>query len=158
MSRRSGSGGATSESSRMIVLDHSVVYQIILFVILWLILTKVLFRPYLDLLDERERKTTGTQHDSADLDHEAAKLKAEYDDKITQAQTAGYAAQEAILQDARQQRERILGQAREEAASTLDRLRQEIGAAMEREKRSAAAEVSAVASDLASKILGRKVA
>ena len=49
----------------MISLDYSVVYQIILFVVLWLILNKVLFQPYLHLLEERERKTTGAQHDSA---------------------------------------------------------------------------------------------
>jgi F-type H+-transporting ATPase subunit b len=142
----------------MIVLDHSIIYQVILFVVLWLLLSKVLFRPYLNLLEERERKTTGTQHDSAGLEHEAVKLKAEYEEKIAQAHTAGYAAREAIVQDARQQREKILGQAREEAARTLDRLRQEIAAAMEQEKRLAAAEVSVIASDLASKVLGRKVA
>lgn len=141
----------------MIVLDYSVVYQVILFVVLWLILSKVLFRPYLDSLEERERRTTGAQHDSADLEHEGAKLKAEYEEKITQAQAAGYAAKEAIVQDARQQRETILGQARDEAAESLSRLRQEVAAAMEKEKQLAAAEVSIVAADMVSKVLGRKV-
>jgi F0F1-type ATP synthase membrane subunit b/b' len=51
----------------MISLDISIVYQIILFVILWLILSKIFFRPYLHLLEERERRTTGAEHDSADL-------------------------------------------------------------------------------------------
>jgi F-type H+-transporting ATPase subunit b len=142
----------------MIVLDYSVVYQVILFVVLWLILSKVLFRPYLDLLEERERKTTGAQHDSEDLEHEGAQLKAEYEEKIAQAQAAGYAAKEAIVQDARQQREKILGQAREEAAASLNSLRQEVAAALEKEQQLAAAEVSIVAADMVSKVLGRKVA
>jgi len=142
----------------MITLDYSVIYQIILFVVLWLILSKVLFQPYLDLLEERERKTTGVQHDSADLEQEGTRLKAHYEEQISQAQATGYAAKEAILQEARQQREMILGQAREKAANTLNGLRQEVAAAMEQEKRLASSEVSIVAVEMVSKVLGRKVA
>ena len=141
----------------MIHLDHSIVYQIVLFVVLWLILNKLLFQPYLRLLEEREHKTTGAQHDSVDLEHEGAKLKAQFDEQIAQGQAVGYAAKEAINQDARQQREKILGQARDEATRTLDQVRQEVAAAMEQEKRLAAAEVSAVAADMVHKVLGRRV-
>jgi F-type H+-transporting ATPase subunit b len=142
----------------MINLDESIIYQVILFLILWLVLSKVLFQPYLRLLEEREAKTTGAQHDSAELEHEGAKLKARYEEKIAAAQATGYAAKEAIVQDARQQREKILGAAREEAAGILDRLRQEVAAAVAKEKEVATAEVSVLASDMAGKVLGRKVA
>ena len=142
----------------MISLDISILYQIILFVVLWLILNKILFQPYLGLLEERERKTTGAQHDSADLEDEGARLRAQYQEKIAQAQTAGYAAKDAILQDARQQREKILAAARQEAKQTLERVRGEIASAMEREKRLAAAEVATVAGEMVSKVLGRRVA
>ena len=142
----------------MISLDISILYQIILFVVLWLILDKILFQPYLRLLEERERKTTGAQHDSADLEQEGARLRAQYQEKIAQAQTAGYAAKDAILRDARQQREKILAAARQEAKQTLERVRGEIASAMEREKRLAAAEAATVAGEMVSKVLGRRVA
>jgi F-type H+-transporting ATPase subunit b len=142
----------------MINIDISIVYQMVLFVVLWVILSKILFKPYLGLLEERERKTTGAQHDSADLEHEGARLKSQYEEKIARAQAAAYAAKEAILQDGRQQRETILGQAREQAARTLSQMRQEVAAALEQEKRLAASEVSIVAAEMASKVLGRKVA
>ena len=142
----------------MISLDISVLYQIILFVVLFLILNKVLFQPYLRLIEERERQTTGAQHDSADLEHEGARLRAQYEEKIAQAETAGYAAKEAILHDGRQQRETILTQARKEATNTLEAVRREVAAAMEREKRLAAAEVAVVAGEMVSKVLGRRVA
>jgi len=141
----------------MIQLDYSIVYQIVLFVVLWVILDKLLFQPYLRLLEEREHQTTGAQHDSVDLEYEGARLKAQYDEKLAQGEAAGYAAKEAINQDARQQREKILGQARDEAARSLDQSRQEIAAAMEREKPLAAAEVSTVAADMVNKVLGRRV-
>lgn len=142
----------------MISLDISILYQIILFVALWLILNKILFQPYLRLLEERERRTTGAEHDSADLEHEGARLRAQYEEKIAQAQTAAYAAKDAILQEARQQREKILGEARAAAASKLEQARREISLALEKEKALAAAEAAAVAGEMVSKVLGRKVA
>ena len=83
----------------MISLDYSVVYQIVLFLGLSVILNKVLFRPYLNLLEERERKTTGAQHDSTDLEREGARLRAQYEEKIAQAQAAGYATKEVIVKE-----------------------------------------------------------
>lgn len=142
----------------MISLDISIVYQVILFVVLWLILSKVLFQPYLKLLDERERRTSGAQHDSTELEREGARLRAQYEEKIAQAQSVAAVEREGILQVAREEREKILGQARQEAEQTLARRRQEIATALESERRLAAAEAATLAVDIASKVLGRKIA
>lgn len=141
----------------MIHLDISIAYQIILFLVLWVVLNKVLFKPYLHLLAEREAKTTGAAHDSGALEHEALRLKADYEGKIAQAQAAGYAAKDAIVQNGRQQREKILSQARDEATGMLERARNDVATAMEQERRLAVAEVATVASDMVNKVLGRRV-
>ena len=141
----------------MISLDISILYQIVIFLVLWLILSKVLFRPYLDLLDERERRTGGTRHDTIDLEQAGARLKAEYEDKISQARSAGSAAKDAIIQEGRQERERLLQQAREAAARTLESARRDVQSQLERERDLAAAEVAGVAQDMVSKLLGRRV-
>jgi F-type H+-transporting ATPase subunit b len=141
----------------MISLDISVLYQIVIFLVLWLILSKVLFRPYLNLLDERERRTAGARHESSDLEHEGARLKAAYEEKIAQARAAGMAVKDAIVQEGRQEREKLLQQAREEAALTLESARREVQSQLERERAALAAEVVEVARDMVSKILGRRV-
>ena len=141
----------------MIHLDISILYQIILFVVLWLILNKLLFQPYLHLLSERERQTTGAQHDSSDLEHQGARLKTQYEEKIAQAQAAGYAAKDTIVQEGRLQREKILSQARDEAAGTLEKVRNDVASALAQERRHAVAEVSNVAGAMVSKVLGRRV-
>jgi F-type H+-transporting ATPase subunit b len=142
----------------MISLDYSVIYQVILFFLLWIVLSKILFRPFLDLLEERERRTIGVQHDATDLEREGAQLRAQYEDKIAQAQAAGYAAKEAVLQEGRQQRERLLTQAREEAASMLEAARREVESQMEKERQLSATEAGVVAQQMVHKILGREVA
>jgi len=142
----------------MIALDISVLYQIVLFVVLWLILNKIFFQPYLHLLEERERRTTGAEHDSADLEHEGARLRAQYEEKITHAQSAAYTAKDGIVNEGRQQREKILSEAREQAAGKLDQVRREVAEALQHEKAQASAEAAAVAADMVSKALGRRVA
>ena len=142
----------------MISLDISILYQVILFVILLLVLNKILFQPYLHLLYEREQKTTGAQHDSSELEQEAARLKAQYEENIAQAQSIAAVERERILQSAREQREKILGQARQEAEQTLAGRRREIATALVAERRLASTEAATIAADIASKVLGRKVA
>src|SRR5215470_14802651 len=121
-------------------MDYTIVYQIILFLILWAILSKVLFHPYLALLDERERKTTGTLREAGDLEREGERLRVEYEEKIAQAQAAGYAAREAIVKAASEQRGKLLAQARGEAASALEKVREEVRIQMEKEKQLAIVE------------------
>jgi F-type H+-transporting ATPase subunit b len=142
----------------MISLDISILYQVVLFIFLWLVLNKVLFQPYLRLLEEREDRTSGAQHDSAELEYEGARLRAQYEEKINQARSMAAAERENILQIAREEREKILGQARQEAERHLSVVRQEIAAALAVERRLAAAEAAAIAAEIASKVLGRKVA
>lgn len=142
----------------MISLDYTVVYQMIIFLILWIVLTRIFFRPYLALIEERERRTVGMQLTAAELTHEGEGLKAQYDARIAQAQVAGVTVKEAILQEARQQRDQLLARAREEVASALEQARQEVQRQMEKEQQLATAEVAVIAQEMVSKILGRRVA
>ena len=142
----------------MISLDLSVVYQIVLFLVLWFVLSKVLFRPYLKLLEEREGKTAGARNETADLESAGARLKAQYEERIAQAQAGGGAAKESIVQAARQRREQVLNQARQEATAILERVRREVASQVAGERQLAAAEAATVARQMASKILGRNLA
>ena len=142
----------------MISLDISILYQVILFIFLLLVLNKILFQPYLSLLDNRERRTSGVQHDSVDLEREGVQLRAQYEEKIAQGQSTANAEKERILQAAREEREKIVGQARQEAEQHLAHARQEIAAALQVERRLAVAEAATIAAEIASKVLGRKVA
>src|ERR1043166_2801901 len=142
----------------MILPDLPVVYQILLFLVLWAVLSKLLCRPYLGLLEERERRTTGAAGETAELELEANRLKLAYEEQIAKAQAAGSASKEAILSDARQQREALLGRAREDATSSLQQVREELQRQLDRERQLAVTEATNLAGDMVRKILGRNVA
>ena len=142
----------------MISIDISIVYQIVLFLVFWAILSRILFRPYMAVLEERERNTSGARHETGDLEREGERLRAQYEEKIAQAEATGNAIKEAIQQEARQQREKILSQAREEATIVLQNVRRDVQTQLEIERQRAAAEITGLARDMVSKILGRSIA
>jgi F-type H+-transporting ATPase subunit b len=141
----------------MIALDFSIVWQIVLFLVLWLILSKVIFRPYMALLEVREQRTSGAEEDSYALEHEAERLRAQYEQAIANAAAAGQASKDAIVQEARQQREALLSDARAEAARILEQVRVAIQSQLTQERELALREADAVAHDMVGKILGRRV-
>lgn len=141
----------------MISLDYSILYQVILFLILWLLLDRLLFRPYLALLERRERQTLGVREETRALIHEGERLKAQYEEATAQAEARGGAAKDVILAEARRQCESILNLAREHANRALAERRQEIQSQMQQAQRLAQAEAATIAQEMVRKILGRPV-
>lgn len=141
----------------MIALDYTVLIQIVAFLVFWFLLTKLLFKPFIGLLEERERRTEGAKAEAAALKEEGERLSKEYERAIAQAREEGRAAKEGIIQEARQLRERLLSQAREEAARMVEAAREEIHKELERGRELAAREAEAIARQMAEKILGRRI-
>ncbi len=141
----------------MIVFDYTILFQIIVFLSLWFVLNKLLFRPFLALIEERERRTEGVKSEAASLTNEGARLRAEYQEKIEQARDEGYRVKESLLQEARHERERILSRAREEAATMLEKAKEEIRREMQKERDLSAREAENIAQEMAQKVLGRRV-
>ena len=141
----------------MIAINISVLWQILMFLGLWLIVSKVLFRPYMVVLEQREQKTTGADDSSEHLEQHAERLRAEYQETIAKAAAAGNASKNAIVQQAREQREALLSSARAEAAGILERVRQDVQSQLAQEHELAVREADAVAQEMVSKVLGRRV-
>ncbi len=142
----------------MITLDYTIAYQVLLTIVLWIALSKVLFQPYLKVFEQREEKTLGALHEATDLEREGARLKAEYEERIFRAQENGRLAKEAILQAAREERDRVLAKAREESGALLEAVRADVRKQLEIERQAVAADAAVVAQAMASRILGRNVA
>jgi F-type H+-transporting ATPase subunit b len=141
----------------MIVLDSSIIWQIVIFLLLWFILAKVLFKPYMAVLEEREQKTAGALDESSSLEHEAELLRVRYEEGLASARTAGNAVKDKIIQEGRQKREALLNEARDEAARILEQVRLQIQSELSRERELALREADTVAQEMVSKVLGRRV-
>ena len=134
-----------------------VVFQIVVLLLLWAILNRLLFKPFLALVEQREKRTEGLKAAAAALTAEAERLRADYESAIRQANEEGSAAKEAILDEARRTREQLLNQSRAEAAEHLASARREIQNEMTAAREQALREAEVIARQMAEKVLGRKV-
>ena len=136
---------------------YTVLVQIVAFLALWFLLSKLLFRPFIALLEERETRTEGLKAAAASLTAEAERLRAEYESAIAKANEEGATVKETIMQEARRTRERLLAESRAQAAERLTAVREEIKKEMAKGRELALQEAAAISRQMAEKILGRKV-
>ena len=141
----------------MIALDYTVLIQVVAFLFFWFLLTRLLIRPFLGLLAERERRTEGVKSEAALLKEEGERLGKEYELGIAKAQGEANVLKERIVQEARKTRDRLIAQAREEAAGMVEAVREEISKELQRGRELAAREAQAIAQQMAEKILGRRI-
>jgi F-type H+-transporting ATPase subunit b len=142
----------------MIDFVYTALVQIVAFLALWFLLSKLLFRPFIALLEERENRTEGLKAAAASLVVEGERLRAEYESAIAKANEEGAAVKETILQEARQTRERLLAESRAQAVDRMSAVREEIQKEMRKGREQAVQEATAIARQMAEKILERKIA
>jgi F-type H+-transporting ATPase subunit b len=141
----------------MIDFVYTVLVQIVAFLALWFLLSKLLFRPFIALLEERENRSEGLKAAAASLVAEGERLRAEYESAIAKANEEGAAVKETILQEARQTRERLLAESRAQAAERMTAVREDIKKEMAKGREEALQEAAVIARQMAEKVLGRKV-
>jgi F-type H+-transporting ATPase subunit b len=141
----------------MISIDYSVWLQIVSFLIFWFLVNKLLFKPYIGLLEKREESTEGARAEAVEITEEADRLKLEYDRAIAEATLEAQAIKDTICYEAAREREQILNQASEEALRHLQLARSTIQREFERELQQAAHEAETLGRAMAEKILGRQV-
>jgi F-type H+-transporting ATPase subunit b len=141
----------------MITIDSSVVLQIVSFLVFWFLLNKLLFKPYLGILEERENKTEGTRAEVAQLVDETDRLKTEYEHAIAEATAEAQAVKETIRSEAARARDQILNRAREEAAGRLQVARETLLREIQQSRAQAARDAETIAREMVEKILGRKL-
>jgi F-type H+-transporting ATPase subunit b len=141
----------------MIDFVYTVLVQIVAFLALWFLLSKILFKPFIALLEERENRSEGLKAAAASLVAEGERLRAEYESAIAKANEEGAAVKETILQEARQTRERLLAESRAQAAERMTAVREDIKKEMAKGRELALQEAAVIARQMAEKVLGRKV-
>lgn len=146
---------------RLFNLDAQLLHDTLLLAIavfvLFLVMSNLLFNPARKLLNERkERIAAEIANANADKE-EAAKLKADYEEKIKAADKEA----EAILSEARQKAQKneakIVADAKEEAAGIIQRANTEAELEKKRVADEVKQEMVSVASLMAQKVVSREI-
>jgi len=122
------------------------------------ILNKILYKPILKVLDERDERVVGGQTKAKQLVAESEKIFTSYNDKLQVAKIEALGTKNSARKEASDQANLIIGDARKKAEEIIHQIQQEMSMEVDRAKKELEPEVGIMASTIAQQILGRKVA
>ena len=141
----------------MIELNFTLIIQLIIVLSLMGILTQILFKPFLSVLQERRNRIEGAEKRAKDLQQQAEELIERYREAIAAGQAQGAGIRDEIRKTSLAEETEILQKAMEQA----NRLIQEVKTRVAEEARAARTELRLQAQNLSreimEKILGRSV-
>ncbi|MBI5502288.1 MAG: ATP synthase F0 subunit B [Deltaproteobacteria bacterium] len=143
-------------SARSIVdVDATLFVQLGLFLVCFLLLRGLVFKPLIRLADERRAQTTGMREEAKRLDADADGRTKSLARSLQQTKLDAQAEREKIRQLAKQREQEILRLAKEEAARTADAARSSVEAQRAGAEREAVEQAGMLAGGIAARLAGR---
>lgn len=135
--------------------NYSFFIQIITFVILWQGLKRLVFDPFLALLDARNARTVAAQADAERLLVDVERSRADYEASLQQMRVAMAQESSAARNAAQEEGQRALGAARAQANEEMARLRSEVAAQVSAARSTLAAQALSIAEEMLARVMQR---
>ena len=142
----------------MIEINFTLIIQMINFFLLILILNKILYKPILKILEEREQRIEGQQQQAKKTIEDSLVILTDYNKKLYDAKIDAMNTKNAARNEASEQANGIIEDSRKKAEEIITRMQQEMASEMAQAKKELEPELSVMAATIAQQILGRKVA
>jgi F-type H+-transporting ATPase subunit b len=136
--------------------DLSVIWVIFFVLLLTVVLDRLLFKPVLRVVSERERAIASARELAERSANEARLAAAEFEKKTGEARAELYRQMDEMRRTAMNERAEILTRTRAEAETEIAAASAKLAAEAEEARRRLSAEAEALAAAVAERILGRK--
>ncbi len=131
--------------------------NVVLFLALIYPVNRWLLRPMVDLIRERERRSSGTADEASSTRGDIQRLRVELEQGLHSARERAAGGRNEIAAAGQQQEREVLARAREEAVRTVDAVREGVSRELETARSALREEAGALAREAAAKILGRSL-
>ncbi len=148
---------AYAASGDLLSVNYTVFIQIIIFLIAIYILNKLVFKPFLGLVDRRDKLTRGAIEEAHELEEKVKSIIEEYDEKLNEARALAIEERNKLIQEGQNVAQEIIGAARNETSSLLDEAKLKLEADTKEIKDNIKNDIDGLAGDIATKILGKEV-
>jgi len=138
--------------------DISFVFQIVLFIVLWVGLKRLLFDPVLHVLETRDARTSGLNREATAMKASAEQSAAEYERRMAAARLQISAQAEAQRAAAHTEERQLTAAARQEASSRLMQLRETLAGEAEAARGAIAAEARDLSVRMFERAVGKEIA
>jgi len=141
----------------MISINATLVVQIIHFLILVFVLNRLMLRPLMNQMQERDQYIVKARKDSEDMLVEAERLVEERHTMEMKARRGAAQERATLKEQAVAEAEGIFDETRREAAGIRERIDAEVQSQMEKAEQALNQEATALAEEIADKIAGRRI-
>lgn len=142
----------------MIEINFTIIIQALNFFLLVLILNKLLYKPILKVLEEREKRIDGQQQEAKKIIEEGQALLVDYNQKMYNAKIDAMNTKNAARNAASEEANVIISESRKKAEEIISQMQQQMASEMAQAKKELEPELGSMAATIAQQILGRKVA
>lgn len=128
---------------------------IVSFLIFWFIFSRLFFRPFLNLLSERERRFKDLNDRTELLIKQAREAEAEREERLAEVRKGAFARRESERRKAEAEAAQMMEAAKAEAREALEQVRAKIESELKAAERELEQMGHSLASELAERVLGR---
>jgi F-type H+-transporting ATPase subunit b len=141
----------------MLQLNSTLFLQIINFLLLIWILNRLIFKPFLKTVEEREAKTLGTRTQAGDLTVEAEGLQNKYESGVSEATSQGVSYKEVQRREGQSVGEGIVSEARTKCSDYISNARRDLEASVSEVRKELVQMSINFSKEMTGKILGRDI-
>jgi F-type H+-transporting ATPase subunit b len=139
-------------------LDLTFIFQFFIFLIVLVGLNGILFKPFQDLIEEREKRIKGANEDAERLTHLAAEDREAYEVRLGDARLAAQRECERLRVDGRDRGRELVSDARAEMSTAMSATRASLKEAEVKAAETLSNDIETLAHQVVEKVLGRQVA
>lgn len=150
-------GTANAASGDLLSVNYTVFIQIVIFLIAIFILNKLVFKPFLNLVDRRDMLTRGAIEEAHELEDKVKAIIEEYDQKLSEARALAIEERNKLILEGQTVAADVLGKARQETGVLLEEAKAKLEADTKEIKDNIKGDIDELAGDIASKVLGKEV-
>lgn len=136
-------------------VDATLAIHLVCFLVSYVALSHLIFKPYLSAYEEREARTVGNEEHAVRLIQEASDLQGQYEKKAKAINAQIKGAFDASRAEALKQYETLVQGAREEAQKLIEASRAHLSKEIQAAHAALSGEIPAVSSAIASKLAGK---
>lgn len=145
------------EILKILGVNSTIWIQLGCFLVAYISLSQLIFKPYMAAHKERDSRTTGGEEEAGQILQQAAELQTQYETQARAINNQTKQIYDESRNKALEEYDRAIRAARAEASSSLEKSRSAISQGVSKLKGELAKEVPGVACAIGSKLLGKEI-
>jgi len=143
-------------SEDLLSVNKTVIIQIAIFIAAIYILNTLVFKPFIELIDRRDKLTKGAIKEAKELEEKVKEIILEYEAKLNEARAQALEERHKIVREGESAAAAIISITREETAGLLDDAKKKLEAETEIIKEKLKGDVQLLSKEITTKVLGRE--